>query len=161
MSVQDYSVRIEQLFYRSYPGLNPDDSIFLMDRFINGLISLEVKQRLQIPPQPSYFRKAVERAMSLTAAIYHGDQILKQKSMAWKIASSTSNPLNTRSSLRNPRGSLQMIDTPEDAAAIQAIKKWCTLHKSDKHSNADCRAQKESAANSATTTKKRPKGKEK
>ena len=162
LSVQDYAIRIEQLFYRAYPGLNPDGSIFLMDRFINGLISSDVKQRLRIPPQPSYFREAVEWAMSLTAAIYHSDQILKQKSMAWKMAASTSNPLNARSSLRNPRGSLQMIDTPdEDAATIQAIKKWCTLHKTEKHSNADCRAQKESTTNNATATKKRPKGKEK
>ena len=162
MSVQDYSIRIEQLFYRTYPGLKPDESIFLMDRFINGLISSEVKERLRIPPQPSYFRQAVEKAMSYSAALYHNDQILKQQSMAWKMAASTSNPLNTRSSLRNPRGSLQMIDMPEDdAVTIQTIKKWCTLHKSDKHSNADCRAQKESAANSASTIKKRPKGKEK
>ena len=163
LSVQDYSIRIEQLFYRAYPGSNPDGSIFLMDRFINGLVSMEVKQRLRIPPQPTYFREAVERAMSLTAAIYHSDQILKQKSMTWKMAASTGNPLDTRSSHRNPRGSLQMIDVPEDTAAtVQTIKKWCTLHKSDRHSNADCRVQKESAANNASTTaKKRPKGKEK
>ena len=64
--------------------------------FINGLLSLEVKQRLRIPPQPGYFREAIERAMSLTAAIYQGDQILKQKSMAWKMAASASNPLNIK-----------------------------------------------------------------
>ena len=163
LSVQDYSIRIEQLFYRAYPGHNPDNSIFLMDRFINGLVSMEVKQRLRIPPQPSYFREAVEKAMSLTAAIYHSDQILKQKSMAWKMAASTGNPLDTRTSSRNPRGSLQMIEVPEDTAAtVQTIRKWCTLHKTDRHSNADCRVQKESTANNAaTTSKKRPKGKEK
>ena len=77
MPVQDYAIRIKQLFYRAYPGMNPDLSMFLMDRFINGLISTDVKQRLRIPPQPGYFREAVERAMSLTAAIYHGDQIMK------------------------------------------------------------------------------------
>ena len=49
MPVQDYAIRIEQLFYLAYPGMNPDGSIFLMDRFITGLISLEVKQRLRIP----------------------------------------------------------------------------------------------------------------
>ena len=63
MPVQDYAIRIEQLFYRAYPGMNSDLSIFLMDRFINGLISTDVKQRLRIPPQPSYFREAVEKAM--------------------------------------------------------------------------------------------------
>ena len=68
--------------------------------------------------------------------------------MAWKMAASAGNPLNVRTSLRNPRGSLQMIDTPEDAATtVQVIRKWCTLHKTDKHSNADCQAQKESATN--------------
>ena len=163
MSVQDYSIRIEQLFYRAYPGLNPDQSLFLMDRFINGLISSEVKERLRVPPQPTYFRQAVEKAMSYSAALYHNDQILKQRSMAWKMAASTSNPLNTRSSLKSPKGSLQMIETPEDeAATIQTIKKWCALHKSDKHSNAECRAQKEPVTSStASTTKKRPKGKDK
>ena len=162
MPVQDYAIRIEQLFYRTYPGMNPDGSIFLMDRFITGLISLEVKQRLRIPPQPGYFREAVEKAMSLTAAIYHGDQIMKQRSMAWKMAASASNPLNTKSS-KNPRGHIQMIETQEDkAATVQVIRKWCTLHKTDKHSNADCRAQKEATTSSTTTaSKKRPKGTEK
>ena len=162
MPVQDYAIRIEQLFYRSYPGLNPDLSVFLMDRFINGLISTDVKQRLRIPPQPNYFREAVERAMSLTAAIYHGDQIMKQRSMAWKMAASASNPLNTKSS-KNPRGHIQMIETSEDApATVQVIRRWCTLHKTDKHSNNDCRAQKEtSSSNTATVSKKRPKGSEK
>ena len=159
LSVQDYSIRIEQLFYRAYPGMNPDGSIFLMDRFINGLVSLEVKQRLRIPPQPGYFREAVERAMSLIAAIYHSDQVLKQRSMAWKMAASASNPLNTKSP-RNPKGSIQMIETPENnATTVQVIRKWCTLHKTENHSNADCRAQKESATNNTTTSKKRPKGK--
>ncbi len=164
MPVQDYAIRIEQLFYRAYPGMNPDLSIFLMDRFINGLISTDVKQRLRIPPQPSYLREAVEKAMSLTAAIYHGDQIMKQRSMAWKMAASASNPLNTKSS-KNPRGHIQMIETPEDTpATVQVIRKWCTLHKTDKHSNADCRAQKETAPSStatATASKKCPKGSEK
>ena len=162
MPVQDYAIRIEQLFYRAYPGLNPDLSMFLMDRFITGLISTEVKQKLRIPPQPNYFREAVEKAMSLTAAIYHGDQIMKQRSMAWKMAASASNPLNTKSS-KNPRGQIQMIEAQEDTpATIQVIRKWCTLHKTDKHSNADCRAQKETTSSSAkATSKKRPKGSEK
>ena len=157
MPVQDYAIRIEQLFYRAYPGLNPDLSMFLMDRFITGLISTEVKQKLRIPPQPGYFREAVEKAMSMTAAIYHGDQIMKQRSMAWKMAASASNPLNTKSS-KNPRGHIQMIETQEDApATIQVIKKWCSLHKTDKHSNTDCRAQKETTTSSTkTAAKKRP-----
>ena len=161
MPVQDYAIRIEQLFYRAYPGMNPDGSIFLMDRFITGLISLDAKQKLRIPPQPGYFREAVERAMSSTAAIYHGDQIMKQRSMAWKMAASASNPLNTKSS-KNPRGQIQMIETPEDTAAtVHVIRKWCAFHKTDKHSNADCRAQKETTSSTTTASKKRPKGTEK
>ena len=42
--------------------------------------------------------------------------------------------------------------------SIQAIKQWCALHKSDKHSDADCRAQQETVSSSAkkwpTNTKK-------
>ena len=163
MPVQDYAIKIEQLFYRAYPGLNPDLSMFLMDRFITGLISTEVKQKLRIPPLPSYFREAVEKAMSMTAAIYHGDQIMKQRSMAWKMAASASNPLNTKSS-KSPRGHIQMIETQDSPATIQVLKKWCSLHKTDKHSNSDCRAQKETApsgSSSKTAAKKRPKGSEK
>ena len=92
----------------------------------------------------------------------HGDQIMKQRSMAWKMAASASNQLNTKSS-KNPRGHIQMIETPEDTPAmVQVIRKWCTLHKTDKHSNVDCRAQKETtSSSSATASKKRPKGPEK
>ena len=41
----------------------------------------------------------------------------------------------------------------EDQVSIQALKQWCALHKSDKHSDADCRAQQETTP---TTAKKRP-----
>ena len=99
--------------------------------------------------------------MSLTAAIYHGDQIMKQRSMTWKMAASASNPLNTKST-KNPRGHIQMIETSEDSAAtVQVIRKWCTLHKTDKHSNADCRTQKETTTSTTTASKKHPKGTEK
>ena len=53
VSVQDYSIGIEQLFYRSYPGVDPNQSMFLMDRFISGLVSPQVKEKLRIPPQPT------------------------------------------------------------------------------------------------------------
>ena len=81
--------------------------------------------------------------------------------MAWKMAASAGNPLNTKSS-KNPRGHIQMIETPDTPATIQVIKKWCSLHKTDKHSNADCRAQKETTPSSTkAAAKKRPKGSEK
>ena len=50
ISVQDYSIKIEHLFYRAYPGVDPDTSIFLMDRFISGLVSPQIKEKLGIPP---------------------------------------------------------------------------------------------------------------
>ena len=54
-----------------------------------------------------------------------------------------------------------MIDNSEDnAATVQAIHKWCALHKTEKHSNADCRAQRELATSSTATSKKCPKGAE-
>ena len=72
MSVQDYAIGIEQLFCRAYPGVDPEGSIFFMDRFITGLVSPQVKERLRIPPQPSNFREAVNKAIApkhLTAQI--------------------------------------------------------------------------------------------
>ena len=52
-----------------------------------------------------------------------------------------------------------MMDNPEDeAATVQAIRKWCALHKTEKHSNADCQAQKETTNSNAKASKKRPKG---
>ena len=64
VSVQDYSIGIEQLFYRSYPGVDPNQSIFLMDRSISGLVSSQIKEKLRIPPQPTNFRDAVNSAMA-------------------------------------------------------------------------------------------------
>ena len=52
VSVQDYSIGIEHLFYWAYPGVDPNGSIFLMDRVITGLVSPQVKEKLRIPPQP-------------------------------------------------------------------------------------------------------------
>ena len=43
VSVQGYSIGIEQLFYHSYPGVDPNQSIFLMDRLISGLMSPQIK----------------------------------------------------------------------------------------------------------------------
>ena len=53
--VQDYFIGIEHLFYRAYPGVGPNKSIFLMDRFITGLVSPQIKEKLRIPPQPTTF----------------------------------------------------------------------------------------------------------
>ena len=157
VSVQDYSIGIEQLFYRSYPGVNPNQSMFLMDRFITGLVSPQVKEKLRIPPQPTNFREAVNSAMAYTAAIFPEHQTFRQKSLAWKMAATASHRLLTKSLHGNSIGSIQsiqMIDTSEeDHVSIQALKQGCALHKSDKHSDADCRAQQETTPTSA---KKRP-----
>ena len=155
--IKKCSIGIEQLFYRSYPGVNPNQSMFLIDRFITGLVSPQVKEKLRIPPQPTNFREAVNSAMAYTAAIFPEHQTFRQKSLAWKMAATASHPLLTKSLHGNSRGSIQsiqMIDTPEkDHVSIQALKQWCALHKSDKHSDADCRAQQEATP---TSTKKRP-----
>ena len=75
-TVQD-SIGIEQLFYRSYPGVDPNQSIILMDRFISGLVSPQIKEKLRIPPQPTNFRDAVNSAMAYTAAIFLEHQTLR------------------------------------------------------------------------------------
>ena len=130
VSVQDYSIGIEQLFYRSYPGVDPNQSIFLMDRFISGLVSPQIKEKLQIPPQPTNFRYAVNSAMAYTASIFPEHQTLRQRSLAWKMAVSSSHPLLTKSIHGSQRGAIQMLDaSEEDNVSIQVIKQWCALHK--------------------------------
>ena len=52
-----------------------------------------------------------------------------------------------------------MVDcTIDGVASMHAIRRWCALHKSEKHSDSDCRAQQESATSITSTAKKRPKG---
>ena len=152
--IQDYSLNIEQLFYRAYPGVDPNQSIFLMDKFISGLVSPQVKERLRIPPQPTTFRDAVDSAMAFAAAMFPEHQILRQRSLAWKMAASSSHPLMTRSISGNR--SIQMLESSPEEESIQAIRRWCALHKTDKHSDSDCRAQQESTP--PTAAKRRPTG---
>ena len=159
MSVQDYSIGIEHLFYRAYPGVDPNGSIFLMDRFITGLVSPQVKEKLWMPPQPGNFRDAVNSAMAFTAAMFPEHQTLRQRSLAWKMAASASHPLLTKSIHKDSRGSIQMVDSSLDGdVSIQAMRQWCAFHKFDKHSDSDCRAQRDSATSTTQTSKKHPKG---
>ena len=82
-----------------------------------------------------------------------------QRSMAWKMAATTSHPLLTKSIHRDLKGSIQMVDCSHDGAvSMHAILKWCAFHKSEKHSDSDCRAQQEPATSTTQTAKKRPKG---
>ena len=74
--VQDYSIDIENLFYWAYPGTEPDKSIFLMDKFITGLVSPQIKEKLRTPPLPRTFREAVNSAMAFSAAIFPEHQTL-------------------------------------------------------------------------------------
>ena len=154
ISIQDYSLNIEQLFYRAYPGVDPNQSIFLMDKFVSGLVSPQVKERLRIPPQPKTFRDAVNSAMSFTAAMFPEHQILRQRSLAWKMAASSSHPLMTKSISGNR--SIQMLESSPEEESIQAIRRWCALHKTDKHSDSNCRAQQESTP--PTAAKRQPTG---
>ena len=48
--------------------------------------------------------------------------------------------------------------SPKGDVSIQAIRQWCAFHKSDRHSDSDCRAQQDSATSTAQTLKKRPIG---
>ena len=154
LSIQDYSLNIEHLFYRAYPGVDPNQSIFLMDKFISGLVSPQIKERLRIPPQPTTFRDAVNSAMAFTAAMFPEHQILRQKSLAWKMAASSSHPLMPKSV--HGKGSILMLEPPSEEESIQAIRWWCALYKTDKHSDSDCRAQQESTPPIAA--KRRPTG---
>ena len=129
---------------------------------LTGLVSPQIKEKLRIPPQPTNFRDAVNSAMAYTASIFPEHQTLKQKSLIWKMAASCSHPLPTKSIHNVPMGSIQMVEeSPDGDASILAIRQWCSLHKSDKHSDSDCRVQKETMANSAKTIGKRPVGKKK
>ena len=151
--VQDYSIDIENLFYRAYPGTEPNQSIFLMDKFITGLVSPQIKEKLRTPPLPRNFREAVNGAMAFSAAIFPEHQTLRQRSLAWKMAASNGHPLSRPS---HKGSSIQVIDSSAEDVKIQAIRQWCALHKTDKHSDSNCRAQQEPAPTNAA--KKRPTG---
>ena len=152
--VQDYSIDIENLFYRAYPGTDPDQSIFLMDKFITGLVSPQIKEKLRTPPLPRTFREAVNSAMAFSAAIFPEHQTLRQRPLAWKMAASNGHPLSRSSHGGHKVSSIQVIDSSAEDVNIQAIRQWCAVHKTDKHSDSNCRAQQESTPPNAA--KKRP-----
>ena len=154
--VQDYSIDIENLFYRAYPGTDPDQSIFLMDKFITGLVSPQIKEKLRTPPLPGTFRQAVNSAMAFSAAIFPEHQTLRQRSLAWKMAASNGHPLSRSSSGSHKMPSIKVINSSVEDATIQTIRQWCALHKTDKHSDSNCRAQQETTQSNAA--KKRPAG---
>ena len=54
------------------------------------------------------------------------------------MAASSSHPLLTKSIHGGQKGSIQMLDSSLEEESIQAIRGWCTLHKTDKHSDSDC-----------------------
>ena len=85
-----------------------------MDRFISGLVSPQIKEKLQIPPQPANFSDAVNSAMAYTAAIFPEHQTLRQRSLAWKMAASNSHPLLTKSIHGTQRGPIQMLNASEE-----------------------------------------------
>ena len=114
VSVQDYSNGIEQLFYQLYPGVDPNQSIFLMDRFISGLVSPQIKEKLRIPPQPTNVRDAVSSAMTYTPTIFPEHRTLRQRSLTWKMAASSSHPLLTKSIHGSQRGAIQMLGASEE-----------------------------------------------
>ena len=67
--VQAYSIDIENRSIEHIREQNPNQSIFLMDKFITGLVSPQIKEKLRTPPLPRNFREAVNGAMAFSAAI--------------------------------------------------------------------------------------------
>ena len=144
MSIQDYALGLEQLYGRAYPFDSFHVSVFLKDRFISGLVSREIQTKLRTPPLPKDYREAVNTAMALAAAHYPEHQIFRQKAALWKMGTTMKHPLigkTTFDSVKNPGVMSVESQLIED---VNAIKAWCSIHKSDKHSNSECRAQKSS-----------------
>ena len=93
--------------------------------------------------------------MAYIAAIFLEHQTLHQRSLAWKMATSSTHPLLTKSIHGGQSGSIEMLDASTgDKVSIQAIWQWCALHKSDKHSHSDCRNQQD--VTSSSSAKKQP-----
>ena len=61
------------------------------------------------------------------------------------MAASSSHPLMTKSLHGSHQSSIQILDSSPGDESIQAIRRWCALHKTDRHSDSDCRAQQESS----------------
>ena len=72
------------------------------------------------------------------------------------MAASNGHPLSRPSHSAHKGSSIQVIDSSTEDVNIQAISQWCALHKTDKHSDSNCRTQQESAPSNAA--KKRPTG---
>ena len=88
--------------------------------------------------------------MAFSAAILPEHQTLRQRSLAWKMAASNSHPLTKLSHGGHKGSSIQVIDSSLEDVAIQEIRLWCTVYKTDKHSDSNCRAQQESTPPDAT-----------
>ena len=130
-----------------------------MDKFITGLVSPQIKEKLRTPPLPKTFREAVNSATAFSAAISPKHQTLRQRSLAWKMAASNGHLLAKPSHSGHKGSSIQVIDSSAEDVKIQAIRQWCALHQTDKHSDSNCQAQQESTQQSATNTaKRRPAG---
>ena len=90
-----------------------------MDRFISGLVSPQIKEKHRIPPQPINLRDAVNSDMAYTAAIFREHQMLRQRSLAWKMAASSRDHLLAKSIHGSQRGAIQMLDASgEDNVSI-------------------------------------------
>ena len=153
MPIQDYAISLEHLFRRAYPHESIDTNPFIIDKFIAGIISPEVRVKLRTPPQPATYRDAVNAAMAFSAAIYPDHQVQRQRSTAYKMAATSSHPLQTRQAKDRH---IQAIDTPQEEAVLAMGKNTCSVHKTDKHSNAECRLQKEQAAQAPKKPTRRP-----
>ena len=149
MPVQDYALAIEHLFRRAYPYEQIDFNTFLIDRFIAGLSSPEIRVKMRTPPLSVSFREAVNSAMAHSAALYPDSQTPRSRSLAWKMAASVSHPLATKPLSGNgTRDGIRSLTSDPTQDHIMAIRASCTLHPNSNHSNAECRMQHSAPAQS-------------
>ena len=140
MTIQEYAHEIESLYRRAYPSLNVTQSGHLMFRFINGLLNDPLRVKLRSPPVASNFRALVNSAMTHTAAMFPDHQLCRNKSSLYKAAVFRGNLTQRKRESVNAIASI-----PEEPESIAVFKKktWkCTYHKSNNHSNSECREQK-------------------
>ena len=153
MSVQDYALSLEHLHSRAYPNDPCHTSVYLKDKFISGLISKEIQTKLRTPPTPANYRAAYEDALALSAAHYPEHQIPRHKGSTWKMGATMKHPLLSKPSHEATKHTqILKIETPSE---INAVKSWCSFHKSSRHSNSECRMQKGKSKKNPVKKKKK------
>ena len=140
MTVQDYAHQLQALFRRAYPAMDSNFTPHLLNKFINGLLSQPLAVKLRSPPVATTYRSLVRDAMAHTAAMYPEHQLCKHKSALYKAAVFRGNMVGKR---HEPINTISTFN--DDPESIEVIRKgqWkCSLHKTNSHTNSECREQK-------------------